>query len=328
MRKLFTPLIIIALAASLVFLAACDDLGSLFGGLGNNNTNTNDPANPSDPTNPGNPVSPTDIDPGNGPVNPGNESNSFPIQLYLPNDNVDGFITKAATTDGTAANIVALLVAENALPAGSGVLNFTISGNTGFINMNAAYGQAVSNTGTTAEYLWIGCLVNTMIKYFGFTSLWIEIDGQTLITGHNVYNYALSFYENQVSTPVFSSGLVALWENLDGYWLGPDGFFVGFEMVNGKFFVNYGLVMSGYGWTAEVTDYDVVNLFEVDFKLFRAAVPPSMISDGWPDTYFDASVNFSGLINEIIDFKITDHLDGNWEGYLYCGPSLPTSFPN
>ena len=121
-----------------------------------------------------------------------------PIVLYLPNANVDGFVNKAAMTDGTANDIVSLLVKENALPAGSAAISFTTNATTKSckLDMNTAYGNAVSNTGTTGEYMLLGSLVNTLLTFYGMETITITIGGQTLVTGHNVYNYPLGFYKS------------------------------------------------------------------------------------------------------------------------------------
>jgi len=126
------------------------------------------------------------------------EPTKLPVVLYLPNANVDGFINKAALTDGTANDIVALLVKEKALPAGSAALSFTTNAadKSCKLDMNAAYGNAVSNTGTTGEYMLLGSLVNTMLVFYGMEKITITIEGKTLTTGHGVYNYPLTFYKS------------------------------------------------------------------------------------------------------------------------------------
>jgi len=119
-----------------------------------------------------------------------------PVVLYLPNENVDGFKTKAAMTDGTAEHIVSLLISENALPDGCAVLAFTVNATEKSckVDMNAVYGQAVTNTGTTGEYMLFGCLVNTLLTFFEVDEISITVEGKTITTGHNVYDYPLGFY--------------------------------------------------------------------------------------------------------------------------------------
>ncbi|MCL1853488.1 MAG: GerMN domain-containing protein [Peptococcaceae bacterium] len=132
------------------------------------------------------------------PDNPGTRTTStVPVVLYLPNNNADGFVTKTEMIDGTAESIVALLVTEQSLPAGSTLLSFTISGKNGAADMNTVYGQALSQTGTTGEYLLLGSLVNTLLKFYQLDAVTLTIEGQVLETGHNIYDSPLGFYENQ-----------------------------------------------------------------------------------------------------------------------------------
>jgi len=121
------------------------------------------------------------------------QTQAQPVVLYLPNDNADGFVVKAALTDGTAADLVALLVAEGALPEGCALLSFE----GGTADMNAAYGAAISSTGTTGEYLRMGCVVNTLLTFYGLESIYITVEGRVPETGHNEYDFPLCFYENQ-----------------------------------------------------------------------------------------------------------------------------------
>jgi len=120
-----------------------------------------------------------------------------PVILYLPNGNADGFDTKAAHTDGTAADIIALLAGEGALPAGCAPLSFSMED--AALDMNGAFGRAVRSTGTTGEYLLFGSLVNTLLKYYGLESVFVTAEGETIETGHETYDFALRFFENQVA---------------------------------------------------------------------------------------------------------------------------------
>ena len=124
------------------------------------------------------------------------QTQAQPVVLFLPNDNADGFVPKAALTDGTAADLVALLVAEGALPEGCALLSFE----GGTADMNAAYGQAISTTGTAGEYMRVGCVVNTLLTFYGLQSLYITVEGQAPETGHVVYDFPLRFHENHTTS--------------------------------------------------------------------------------------------------------------------------------
>ena len=128
------------------------------------------------------------------------QSETSLVQLYLPYvDEIEpnpAFVTLAAHTEGTAEDIVALLVEHGALPEGCAVLSFQLDkccGNTAMLDMNAAYAEALSRTGTFGEYLLLGSLVNTFLMFYEIDSISLTADGQVLETGHEVYDYPLTF---------------------------------------------------------------------------------------------------------------------------------------
>jgi hypothetical protein len=129
-------------------------------------------------------------------VQAGEETPSVPVLLYLPGENAIGFTTETALTDGTPEHIVSLLVSEKALPEGSSLLDFVIDGKLqqAKVDMNAVYGQSFGK-GTSEEYQLLGCLVNTLLTYFEQEEILLTIEGETLETGHNVYDYPLRIFE-------------------------------------------------------------------------------------------------------------------------------------
>jgi len=117
--------------------------------------------------------------------------------FYLPNEDADGFVVKEGLTDGKAEDLVALLVAEGALPEGCALLSFDLDNATA--DMNAAYGRAISNTGTAGEYMLLGSLANTLLIFFGLDEIAVTVEGQHIETGHEIYDYPLRFFENQIA---------------------------------------------------------------------------------------------------------------------------------
>ena len=113
--------------------------------------------------------------------------------LYLPNEDVSGFVTKEEPTDGTAAGIIEKLVEEGALPEGCALISFE----DGMADMNEAYGNAVKNTGSSEEYTTIGCVVNTLLEFYGLEEITLIVEGKPLETGHDTYDYPLTFFADQ-----------------------------------------------------------------------------------------------------------------------------------
>ncbi|MCL2632163.1 MAG: GerMN domain-containing protein [Coriobacteriia bacterium] len=131
------------------------------------------------------------------PPKPPEDPNTEPVVLFLPNSNADGFKVKAALCDGSAGHIVSLLVDEGALPQGCALNSFTLTGaNSAALDMNAEFGQALTNTGTTGEYLYAGSLINTLLVFFEIDEITLTVEGEILVTGHIIYDQPLTFYEN------------------------------------------------------------------------------------------------------------------------------------
>ena len=127
------------------------------------------------------------------------------VTLYLPDQSaIDaggyGFVTKEIdmhmpNLDSLKAmQLIGTLVYEGALPEGCDALSFWTYNAT--LDMNAAFADALSSTGTLGETLLMGCLVNTMLTYFALDSITVTAEGGVLQTGHETYDYPLTFYGN------------------------------------------------------------------------------------------------------------------------------------
>ncbi|MBQ8586266.1 MAG: GerMN domain-containing protein [Butyricicoccus sp.] len=115
--------------------------------------------------------------------------------VYLPDENAENLvateieITIPAEADPAAdiSELVAALTAQNALPAGSGVVSAEL-GEPVKLDMNAAFGAGMMSTGTTGELLYLGALVNTVLDYADAESVLLTVEGAPLETGHNIYD--------------------------------------------------------------------------------------------------------------------------------------------
>ena len=119
------------------------------------------------------------------------------VTLYLPDDNAESFETETVEIEDTPEAIVDKLVEEGALPEQCALLDFSTAEDysTAVINMNNAFGEAVKSMGTSGERMLIGALVNTFLDRYDLDSVSVIIEGQTLETGHAVYDSELTFFE-------------------------------------------------------------------------------------------------------------------------------------
>ena len=259
-----------------------------------------------------------------------------PVVLYVPNESADGFTVRAAQTDGTAQHIVSLLVDEGALPAGCALLDFIKIGTKGGVaDMNKAYLQSAS-AGTTGEYLSLGCVVNTLLTFFEIEEITITIEGETLETGHDIYDYPLHFFENQTAgnsssteSTVINDAVDALaelpapealdylWDELGGYWIHPDGYFIAFRVVNGQNCFAYGIFDTEYGTGfGELVSASYISGAEAVLSFHYPAQPGNELFEARPERTTDVYLDLTSLAsNTVIDVKIADVGMGDYYSY-------------
>jgi len=121
------------------------------------------------------------------------------VPLYLPNESKDGFVVEWDMSCGHAEHIVSLLVKHGAYPLGVALQYFNFTGKYGYADMNPTFGYLVSHTGTTGEYLYFGCLVNTLLECYDLDEIDITVEGEIIETGHNTYDRRFTFYGNRES---------------------------------------------------------------------------------------------------------------------------------
>ena len=124
------------------------------------------------------------------------------VSLYIPNENADGFnLLDTYVSELSASQLVAALITEGVFPEGVAVNSCQLTQDAGgapclALDMNADFAQLMSSTGTTGEYLYMGSLVNTLLNALGATYVTLTVDGGVLETGHSIYDFQLTWYEN------------------------------------------------------------------------------------------------------------------------------------
>ena len=215
------------------------------------------------------------------------------VSLCVPNDNADGFVpmdTVSTKSPGEIGNdLINLLVEVGALPVGVEMLSVQMGeiGDEIMLDMNAAYGQAVSSTGTAGEYMLVGTVVNTFLDYFDKHFIFLTVEGKSLTTGHGGFTDPMTYFIDQRThyddplelgdIPATVAGLpeAKAVENLlryiGGYWNSTKGEFVGFITHCGRPQIDFGLwdteymrsgAMTGATATGEVTAELVFLLLE------------------------------------------------------------------
>ena len=117
-------------------------------------------------------------------------------QIYLPNENADGFDIKTAEAPQISADIIlAELQARGVLPETVAILAFGSEDNQLNIDFNQAFGDLVCSMGTSGELMIVGSVVNTFLSAFQAESVYFTVEGQILESGHVIYDFPIPFTE-------------------------------------------------------------------------------------------------------------------------------------
>ena len=75
--------------------------------------------------------------------------------------------------------------------------SFTVdNSNVIHLDMGQDFAAQIFSSGTAGEHIMVGSLVNSFISVFEADAVLITVDGNPFESGHAVYDYALSFFEN------------------------------------------------------------------------------------------------------------------------------------
>lgn len=120
------------------------------------------------------------------------------VVLYLPNEDGTGFdeVPALIPPDGLVSQgVLDALRESGVLPKGMKVIRLEQTGTALTLDMNDALAKALNGIGSTEEYMILGSLVNSLLGAYGAETLVLTVDGQTLETGHDVYDGPLTFFD-------------------------------------------------------------------------------------------------------------------------------------
>ena len=263
-------------------------------------------------------------------------------QLCVPNSNTDGFTTvdtmSFITPDGPGRDLIDQLVNEGALPAGVRMLSLNVDVDI-TVDMNAAYGEAVTNTGTSGEYLLVGTVVNTLLDFWGREFIFITIEGAPLKTSQAEYGEPLTFFIDQlppnkpanptdlqqtITNLPDPAAIANLYSYIGGYWNSTQGEFVGFTTHCGKPHVEFGIWDSEYGRSGAMTTATPTGQLSAELTLRLKAEPAWEGGAGYP--LEDAPMTLD--LTTYPTLKIGTPKLGNDElsTYTYAGATIQEAF--
>lgn len=117
-------------------------------------------------------------------------------QIFLPNDNADGFdIETVETIQITAESVLAELITRGALPEGVAINTFHFEGTQLIMDFNQSFADLICSMGTAGELMITGSVVNTYLSAFQAESVFFTVNGEILESGHVIYDFPLTFVE-------------------------------------------------------------------------------------------------------------------------------------
>jgi len=271
------------------------------------------------------------------------------VALCVPNSFNDGFVTlgavSAALPDTIGADLVNLLVDARALPTGVELISLDVDQELGEItvNMNSAYGHAVSSSeGTPTEYALVGAVVNTLINYYDAQFVFIKVEGTLLATSFAEDAEApLNFFPDKrthYSAPLELGQLPDtieslpnpdaqenLYRYLSGYWNSSKGDFVGFITRCGLPYVEFGIWDSDFMRIGSMTSVKATGDLSVDFNFLLKAEPGNELNDGYPEQEITMAVDLSSFANNG-KIKAGDKSEGKLSTFTHAGLTFQDAY--
>lgn len=125
------------------------------------------------------------------------------LTIYVDDGNADYLAELQVTGEKDADTLISLLVEYKMLPEGTKVNSFEEmhenQKTVGKLDLSKEYLEAVTSTGTAGETMYIYSVVNTMIKNLGLDEVALTANGETISTGHAIYDWNLTFYDHIIA---------------------------------------------------------------------------------------------------------------------------------
>ena len=118
------------------------------------------------------------------------------FHAYRGNENADGLLSREVLVPEITPDIVLrALMEDGVVPADVSVLTLTRKEEQLLIDFNNAFFLHLCSMGTAGETMIMNSVVNTFLSAYNATSVIITVEGQTLETGHVIYDFPLTYQE-------------------------------------------------------------------------------------------------------------------------------------
>ena len=120
------------------------------------------------------------------------------VTLYKGDDNAENVIpVECEIAEQSPQAIADKLVELGVFSAPVTANSFTVdNSNVIHLDMGQDFAGLVQSSGTAGEHLMVGSLVNSFLSVFEADGVYITVNGETFESGHAVYDFTLTFFEN------------------------------------------------------------------------------------------------------------------------------------
>lgn len=120
------------------------------------------------------------------------------VTLYKGDDNAEYVIpVECEIAEQSPQAIVDKLVELGVFGSAVTANSFTVdNSNVIHLDMGQDFAAQIFSSGTAGEHIMVGSLVNSFISVYEADAVLITVEGSTFESGHTIYDYALSFFEN------------------------------------------------------------------------------------------------------------------------------------
>lgn len=134
------------------------------------------------------------------------------LTIYVDDGNADYLAELIVSGENNAESLIALLVEHEMIPEGTLVNYFQEFEQDdliiGELDLSKEYEDAMNQTGTAGETMYIYSVVNTFIKNLGLDEVKLTSDGEVISTGHAIYNENLTFYDHIIEASEWNENVV------------------------------------------------------------------------------------------------------------------------
>ncbi len=128
-------------------------------------------------------------------LEPETVAKGYPITLYVPNEDVTGFLQiRAEVPEIDVFEIFSALTEAGVLKEDAEANSLEIQGTKLLLDVNDGFAAQINSYGTSGEYYMMGSIVNTLLTAYQTDTLFITANGKILEAGHSIYDYDLEFY--------------------------------------------------------------------------------------------------------------------------------------